>query len=93
MGSRKMQSDNKSMKGIYTNDITFDQRMQALKFIAQQAPNRVSCADLSKILVGSTRTHQRILKGLVMLGYLITDDCNPKGYWINKEQFKDFENL
>lgn len=88
-----MQSGDQSMNGNYTHDIVFDQRMQALKFIAQRSPNRVSCADLSEILVGCTRTHQRILSGLVKLGYLISDDCNPKGYWINKEQFKDFENL
>ncbi len=71
----------------------FENRMSILRHVAASHPRRVGSAEISEILSGTFRTHQRALQQLVTLGYLECDGCSPAGYRIIKGRFKEFQGL
>lgn len=81
------------MKRSFHHQSIFESRMAVIKFVASQSPKRVSSDQIAGVTSGSVRRHQRILSELVEAGYLVTDGCNPRGYWINKEKFKELTAL
>ena len=78
------------MSGFMTN---FEIKLKALRYIADSYPCWVSRKELSGILNGTIRTHQRTLQELVKLGYLECDRSNPVGYRLIKGKFKEFQGL
>lgn len=78
------------MSGIVSNSTVFESRINILRHIASRYPARVGRIELSGFINGSSRTHQRALQGLVELGYLECDRCNPAGYRLVKSRFEEF---
>ena len=81
------------MSRIVSNSNVFESRMKILRHAASRYPARVGRVELSRFINGSARTHQRTLSELVELGYLDCDDCNPRGYRLITDKFKDFQGL
>lgn len=81
------------MSGTVSNSAVFESRINILRHIAARYPARVGRIELSRFINGSARTHQRILMELVELGYLDCDNCNPHGYQLIKDKFKEFQVL
>lgn len=71
----------------------FHTRITALRYIAASNPRWIGRTELSGILTGNLRTHQRALKELVKAGYLECDNEYPAGYRIIKSKFKEFKAL
>lgn len=71
----------------------FEQRLAVLRYIAARHPKRIGCAELSKVMSGTTRTHQHTLRELVEAGYLECDQCNPVGYKLITGRFEEFQGL
>lgn len=75
------------------HQLAFDQRLAVLRYIAARHPNRIGRAELSKLMSGTPRTHQRTLKELVEAGYLECDQCSPAGYKFITGRFEEFQGL
>lgn len=80
-------------KSATTRADNFETRLTVLRHIAASHPKWVGRTELSEMLKGSVRTHQRALQGLVSLGYLECDRCNPMGYRLVKGKFEEFQGL
>lgn len=75
------------------NKSIFEQRLAVLRYIAARYPRRVGRTELSKMMSGTPRAHQRRLRELVEAGYLERDDSNPMGYKLIKGRFQEFQGL
>lgn len=71
----------------------FETRMAACQYLALRYPAWVSREELSQQLVGCSRTHLRLLSGLVSLGYLERSYTNPAGWRVVKSKVKGFKAL
>lgn len=78
---------------VNTNKTVFESRINALRHIAGRYPCWVGRAELAEQMAGCDRTHQRILRELIDLGYIESDQCCPKGYRLIKGKFKEFQGL
>ena len=75
------------------NQSIFEQRLAVLRYIAARYPRRIGRTELSKMMSGTPRTHQRTLRELVEAGYLECDQCSPIGYKLIKGRFEEFQGL
>lgn len=71
----------------------FETRLNVLRHIAVSNPKWVGRTELTEILNGTVRTHQRALQDLVKAGFLECDRCSPAGYRLVKGRFEEFQGL
>lgn len=76
-----------------TIERNFETRLMICSQIAKRHPAWVGREELSQYLTGCTRTHQRLLSGLVSIGYLERSDTNPAGWRVVKSKVKGFRAL
>jgi len=76
-----------------TIERNFETRLMICSQIAKRHPAWVGREELSQYLTGCTRTHQRLLSGLVSIGYLERSDTNPAGWCVVKSKVKGFRAL
>lgn len=81
------------MSGSMSRATNFEMRLNVLRYIAASHPRRVGRTELSNILNGTARTHQRVLQELVNLDYLECDGCSPSGYRLIRGRFEEFQGL
>lgn len=76
-----------------TIERNFEARMIVCHQIAKRHPAWVGRKELDQYLTGCTRTHQRLLSGLVSIGYLERNNTSPEGWRVVKNKVKGFRAL
>lgn len=71
----------------------FETRMTVCRYLAKRYPAWVGRQELKQHLVGCNRTHERLLSGLVSIGYLERGHTNPAGWRVVKSKVKGFRAL
>jgi len=71
----------------------FEMRMKVCRQIAKRHPAWVGSTEISQFLPGCTRTHQRLLSGLVSIGYLERSSSCPVGWRVTENKVKGFRAL
>ncbi|WP_352338239.1 hypothetical protein [Psychrobacter sp. 16-MNA-CIBAN-0192] len=76
-----------------THEQNFKTRIAVCRHLAHRYPAWVGRMELEQHLVGCSRTHQRLLSGLVEIGYLERRNDNPVGWRVVKDKVMGFRLL
>ncbi|AEO00996.1 hypothetical phage protein [Psychrobacter phage Psymv2] len=77
-----------------TNLITgFKERINLCRHLANRHPAWVGRVEMNSYLTGCSRTHERLLSGLVKIGYLERSNTSPAGWRVVKSKVKGFKAL
>lgn len=68
----------------------FEERVNLCRYLANRHPAWVGRVEMNECLTGCSRTHERLLSGLVSIGYLERSDTNPAGWRVVKSKVKGF---
>lgn len=71
----------------------FQERINLCRHLANRYPAWVGRVEMNGVLTGCTRTHQRLLSGLVSIGYLERSNTSPEGWRVVKSKVKGFKSL
>ena len=71
----------------------FEERINLCRYLASRYPAWVGSVEMSECLTGCKRTHQRLLSGLVSIGYLERRNTSPEGWRVVKSKVKGFKAL
>lgn len=76
-----------------TLERNFETRIAVCRHLAHRYPAWVGRTELDSQLVGCSRTHQRLLSGLVEIGYLERSNTSPVGWRVVRSKVMGFRLL